>query len=186
MDLPYSARVISVIEKGPGYWNYQQIGIFEGDTKIGEYLRNYSSFMQTFLPFAQNGQTYALYSSHYTATRVMRLPSCEDICGEDPSPGGFCPMYYHVPDESKGKIGFVAGCVWGDDSSVKIEFLDLSRIEEGVLIRDGRLGRLVLPTKVRLADAIDMSMYDEDEDSFRLRIASEVMFNLHSNRYEEI
>ena len=86
-------------------------------TKIGEYLRNYSSFYNTFHPFVQNGKEYALYSKDYTATRVMELPSCQDIAGEDRNSFGFCPIDFYVPDEVedsednkrlKGDFGFVS------------------------------------------------------------------------------
>src|SRR5262249_41440812 len=153
------------------------------EEQIGEYVRNYPNFFDTFFPFEKDGKDYALYSTDYTATRVMELPSCRDIGGEEPSSGGFCPVEYYVPTYvdlettysgspetpyANGKIlrsrknkatpedlepvsnvsnwrdaktgeamkfesltraispltfypfGFIAGCVWGDDSSWKI------------------------------------------------------------------
>src|SRR5688500_20337546 len=75
------------IDNVPGAWKYLLVSIFEsdgtGERKIGEYVRNYSSFFSTFHPFQQNGKWYALYSKEYTATRVMELPSCRDIAGEE-------------------------------------------------------------------------------------------------------
>ena len=82
----------------------------------------------------------------------MELPSCQDIGGETPHPNGFCPVEFYVPPGKN--FGFVAGCVWGDDSSWKIQFLDLSRATEGIVIRDDRFGYLELPDNVPLADAI--------------------------------
>jgi hypothetical protein len=50
--------------------------------------------------------------------------------------------------------GFMAGCVWGDDSSWKIQYLDLSRVEQGIIGREARFGYIVLPTSVHLRDAV--------------------------------
>lgn len=92
----------------PASWDQQLVEIFEHDVvgtesvypgrKIGEYVRNYSSYgTATFYPFEQDGKHYALYSSRYTATRVMTLPDCKDLCGETPDAFGFCPTGYYVP-----------------------------------------------------------------------------------------
>jgi hypothetical protein len=151
----------------------------------------------------------------------------EDIGGEEPASGGFCPVEFYVPDcreyvsqefsgigehindwdhplaslpggceftkeqgthrgtpklrgpdghylraERGGWVwgeqgdyesgyvklppdhGFVAGCIWGDDSSWKIQYLDLSRVEEGIIRREERFGYIELPQSVRLRDAI--------------------------------
>ena len=52
-------------------------------------------------------------------------------------------------------FGFVSGCVWGDDSSWKIQYLDLSRIEEGIVKRDERFGYIELPPSLSLKKAIE-------------------------------
>lgn len=175
----------SPIKNKPGTWDSTLVEIYLDNNKIGEYVRNYPSFeRETFHPFEQNGREYALYSKDYTATRVMRLPSCEDLCGEERDTWGFCPVefyvppgkHYHEPEEidpafetsdelwhefeeriprgSDGKFGFVAGTIWGDDSSWKIQFLDLSRIEEGILIRSDRFGYIQLPHNKSLKDVV--------------------------------
>lgn len=54
-------------------------------------------------------------------------------------------------------FGFVAGCIWGDDSSWKIQYLDLSRADEGIIIRDDRLDYCELPDKMDLQDAIHLN-----------------------------
>jgi hypothetical protein len=51
---------------------------------------------------------------------------------------------------SRGDFGFVWGCVWGDDSSWKVQYLDLSRIQEGLLKRDDRFGYVKLATHPKL------------------------------------
>lgn len=201
----YQAKLIEKVETKPGCWNYTKIGVFEGDKQVGEYQRNYPSYGEaTFCPFiGADGKWYALYSKHYTATRLMSLPNCEDIGGEEPVGHGFCPTGFHVArytpyiwkatpedklhnypeanhhwlkvdrherdyedcpeweselkaeetDSAKysGKIeydlrlGFVMGCIWGDDSSWKLERLDLTEAHKGILKREASFGYLELP-----------------------------------------
>ena len=185
--IKYKAREIETIPNGEGCWNSYKIGVFKyrykGDVevKIGEYIRNYS-FLNTFYHFRKDGKDYALYSSDYTCTRVMELPSCNDICGEEESEFGFCPVEYYVPKESKGKFGFVAGCVWGDDSSWKIQFLDLSKIEEGIIKRDSRFGYICLPEGISLKHAINMSNYWEEGEEYTISIATGEVFDLKTGR----
>ena len=85
---------------------------------------------------------------------------------------GFCPVEFYVPglvevmeiqsqaswDEhadkdwleemlprTNGTTGFYSGCVWGDDSSMKLRAIDLSRISEGIVTDDERFGYWELP-----------------------------------------
>lgn len=189
---------------------------------LGEYERNYGSLFQTFFPFHYNGKDLALYSSDYTSTRIMELPLCKDLGGEERDEMGFCPVDYFVPtyidletvthtyypdgradetvdvtrvnepaehllaertsahewvngvtkesmrSESRSRpvtpvlyypFGFVAGCIWGDDSSWKIQYLDLSEADRGILKREERFGFIELPEDLTLRAAIDMSDY---------------------------
>ena len=148
----------SKIDNGPKYWNYLLCEIFQDDVKRGEYTRNYGSLYNTFHPFRQNGKDYALYSDHYTASCVMSLPDCKKIAGEEPCGHGFCPTDFYVPYDPPeednwifcdgsldGTFGFVSGCVWGDDCSWKIQYLDLSQIEQGIFKREEKFGYLELP-----------------------------------------
>jgi hypothetical protein len=131
--------------------------------KVGEYERNYC-LMDTFFPFEQNGKHFALYSKEYTATRVMSLPDCKDLCGEEEDSVGFCPVEFYVPydpeDGITGHFGFVAGCIWGDDSSWKIQYLDLANIEAGVMTNTSRFGYIELPSGLSLKEAISFRLWD--------------------------
>lgn len=93
----YSAKVLNNIKTGENTWDYLNVGVFENDKQIGEYIRKYSSFYGTFAPFMLNGKWYALYSSDYTCTRIMELPSCKDIGGEEGHSSGFCPIEFYIP-----------------------------------------------------------------------------------------
>jgi hypothetical protein len=48
---------------------------------------------------------------------------------------------------------FVAGCLWGDDSTWKLEVIDLSRAAEGIIPRSARFGHVQLG-KMPLAEAV--------------------------------
>jgi hypothetical protein len=57
-------------------------------------------------------------------------------------------------------IGFVAGCIWGDDGSWKVEAFDLSRASEGFLTRIAPWGYAAMPPDASgLREALH---YDED------------------------
>lgn len=220
----YVARIIDKVHYQPGAWNGSRVGVYriDGDNEelVGEYPRSYPSLGRTFYPFQQNGIDLALYSPSYTGTRILRLPDCIDLGGEEPDAMGFCPAEYFVPSYGEMEyisdgasprryrknnpkpgdlaarhirtpyqeidgtpqvselyscvvtpvtyypFGFVAGCVWGDDSSWKLQYLDLGDAGEGIVRRDDRFGYLVLPSGLTLQQAIDMEdyLYDEGED----------------------
>lgn len=237
MATKYTARVLENIDNGKGFWNYQKIGVFrnEGDKeeKVGEYVRNYGSFMETFHHFTLNGKDLAIFSPHYTCTRIMSLPDCKDIGGEPDEANGFCPTGYYVPsyadfemisnyragqkvephpvkfrvdepDEASLKkpteyvdkedsrrltdrlyypFGFVSGCIWGDDTSWKIEFLDLSRADKGILVREQRFGYIELPGELKLKQAIRISGDPDHEPS--IRIATESYYDFKTGKKNE-
>lgn len=208
---PFSVSTQSVQNK-PGTWNSTKVSIFRDDKLIGEYLRNYSSRgAKTFYPFQVNGDWYALYSSNYTATRVMKLHEdrIEDWCGEDPAANGFCPTEYYVPkyihskhtmniqgkddtydiyyvdcdmeDEFEGEMngndfvslnycnfGFLSGCVWGDDTSWKLRYIDLSRIPEKILTITSKFGYWELPDDSTLQECIRMDGWEPGHDWINL------------------
>lgn len=159
--------------------------------QIGEYIRNYSILYSTWEPFEQNGKFFALCSTDYTATAVMALPECKIIASETPHGFGFCPTGFFVPTEMKsyinddepeplpkewcGKFGFVCGCIWGDDTSWKVQFLDLSEITNGKIVRDERLGYVELPGSDQELDKYVFVGHSTNEFSERLviRIAHE-------------
>lgn len=157
----------------PSGWDYTHVQVFRRnlatreDERICEYERNYR-MLQTFEPFRQGNREFALISRKYWKTAVLDL-ACGDVIAEEADPaargGGFCPVGFYVPDwwdvhrwqkipgserwsaDDKwpvGDFGFVWGCHWGDDSSWKVQYLDLSRIQDGVIARDERFGYVEL------------------------------------------
>jgi hypothetical protein len=162
----YLAKVDSIIDNGPGAWNSTLIGIYEWnpetneERRLGEYRRNYPRLARTFHPFTVNGRDYALYSTDYTATRIMSLPDCKDLGGEDRDSWGFCPCDYHVYVTETGYLfGFVSGCVWGDDHYMKVQYLDLRRADQGIIRREERFGRLEIPNDLTLEESIQITDY---------------------------
>lgn len=167
----------SKVEREAPYWETMRVEILRDGEVIGAYDRNYPAFYTTFLPFiGPDGGTYALYSREYTATRVMRLPACQDLGGEEPASMGFCPVEFLVPYDPErgldGSLGFVAGCVWGDDSSWKVQFLDLLGVAEGRIARDERFGYLEMAGNMSLAEAVDVSHWDLANRSLRIQAAN--------------
>lgn len=159
----------------PGTWDSSIVEVFDrGITgadleSICTYERNHSMY-QTFEPFRQAGRNFALISRDYTRTAVLDLASGAVIAEEEQSGSagsGFCPIGFYVPDWwdlyddsvlpgsedwraerewPAGDCGFVWGCEWGDDSSWKVQYLDLSRIQQGIIRRDERFGYVELAT----------------------------------------
>ena len=244
---PYYAEATQYQTK-PGCWDHINVNIIERSSSkiIGSYQRNYPNIYRTFHPFKLRDKWYALYSPNYTATRLMTLPDCKDIGGENPDSIGFCPTDFFVPSlpyitsnhyencpaitggkcicnfkhknecplaSPNPKIinggyewdkclckkeykefrnwkyqwkfservhGFVAGCIWGDDSSWKIEYLNLNRADEGIIERDNRFGYLELPENLTLDKAINI---DIEEDNFiLLKIASEEHYKISGEK----
>ena len=184
----YTTRLQEVSNKPRG-WSYLDVEILRDGVPIGSYQRNYPDLYDTFTPFVQNGEMYALYSPQYTSTRVMRLSDCADIGGEDPSSYGFCPTGYYVPyDESRGltgQWGFICGCAWGDDSTWKIQYLDLFEASQGILRREEKFGYLEIPRTLPLRDAIDLRDYKPDSEYSQIRFTNVRSFLMRHNRFYE-
>lgn len=178
--MSYTARVIENIDNGKGYWKYQKIGIFNSDGElVYDYIRNYSNFYRTFNYFEHDNKPFALISSDYQSTSVLDITNKKIIATTNK---GFCPVDYYIPryveckddgydyrlyehefEESEEKpesikydIGhaFVAGCFWGDDWSMKVERLNLSKMLEGEIIQSQDFGYISKFHKLPLKDCI--------------------------------
>jgi hypothetical protein len=193
-----SYKIIVNSIHSPGQWGSSEISIFSADglvkRKLGSYTRNYPAHgMDTWYPFSRGNKDYALYSPDYTCTRVMELPTCKDIGGEEPSGGGFCPVEYYLPEiiffekqsdpdrpgsfsyhirKEPSQVALVAGCFWGDDSSWKIQCLDISQIESGLITRDERFGYVPMPTGMTLAQTASL---ERDEETGAVVVTLAVM-----------
>jgi hypothetical protein len=210
----------------PGTWDSTVVQVFRriqsGELEpVCEFERDYS-LLQTFEPFRQGDREFALISRSYTKTAVLDLASGQVVAEEtEGSPGaGFCPVGFYVPDWwdihdasiipgsphwssdnewPDGTFGFVWGCHWGDDSSWKIQFLDLRSIETGVIKRDERFGYVELATHGYLSPSLNPALKIADKSSApppfisieryngdtRITFSVEMGFELDSGRCRE-
>lgn len=103
------------------------------------------------------------------------MPDWWDLRDGKTLPGsyGWTPDY-ELP---RGEFGFVWGCVWGDDSSWKVQYLDLSSVQMGRIIREERFGyiRLADHPKLKASEFIDCSFY---QGECTVTFAVEKSFNL--------
>jgi len=186
----------------PGEWTQVRVHIQRDGTEIASFERNYG-LLSAFEPFRQGGRDYALIAP-YTATSVMDLETGVIIADEKPDSGGFCPVGFYVPDWHDvhdpsmipsarywstddewptGNFGFVWGCVWGDDTSWKIQHLDLSRITEGILVRDDRFGYVALATEPKIHPKRFITLWREDGKP-KVRFRIELPFDLDTGAAE--
>lgn len=162
------------VETGPHTWDTARIEVLTrtpqglSETPCVRWDRDHAPF-HTFEPFRQGDRALALISRSYTQSAVIDLVSGEILAEEEDVPGveGFCPVGFYVPDwwdvhddsivpgseywsasneSPRGDFGFVWGCVWGDDSSWKLQLLDLRDVQRGVLRREARFGYLPVAT----------------------------------------
>lgn len=192
--------------KSPPNWDTLHVSILDtGRRVIAEYHRNYWSMYRTFEPFRQGSRMLALVSPDYTATSVMDLDTGKIIASETPRSEGFCPVGFYVPDwwdindgstlpgskywsddceEPRGDFGFVWGCQWGDDSSWKVQFLDLSQVQQGKIVRDDRFGYVELATNEKLnpKDFIDCH-FDEGKRTVEFSILAR--FDMATGKREQ-
>jgi hypothetical protein len=188
--------VVNRVPSRPGCWDISEISIFPAEglfkRRLGGYTRNYPQYgIGTWYPLSRGNKDYALYSPDYTCTRVMELPSCKDIGGEEPHAAGFCPVEYYLPEirysekrpdkdgtvfyhekKEPSQVAFVAGCIWGDDSSWKIQCFDISQIESGIITRDERFGYVPMPKGTTLAQTASL---ERDEESGKVIATFAVM-----------
>lgn len=78
--------------------------------------------------------------------------------------------------ETYCEYGFLSGCVWGDDSSMKLRFIDLSNIENKELKIEERFGYFELPSSLTLKECVR----NYEIDTFELLQSRR--YNLSSNK----
>ena len=88
---------------------------------------------------------------------------------------------WHFPERV---YGFIAGCIWGDDSNWKIQYLDLSRADEGVITREERFGYIELPQDLNLSQAIHLGLDDENKP-YMISIDETRYYNLEDGKILE-
>lgn len=89
--------------------------------------------------------------THLSNDRVYSQRKFESEAEEATQPPGYEISY--GPWRSLD-VGFIAGCIWGDDSSWKLEVVDLSRAAEGLISRAARFGHVQLANRTPLSEAV--------------------------------
>ena len=81
-------------------------------------------------------------------------------------------------------FGFIAGCYWGDDSSWKIQYLDLSEVEKGIINREERFGYVELLENTTLQKAITISGYNDKSGNYKIHLRVKIMqtFDISSGK----
>ena len=60
--------------------------------------------------------------------------------------------------------GFIAGCIWGDDNSWKLQCVDLALAAKGEIVRSARFGHVQLAHGKSLAESMQFDRYPPDWD----------------------
>lgn len=77
----------------------------------------------------------------------------------------------------EGNWGVYSGCIWGDDSSWKVRFIDLSRISEGIVTTDDRFGYVELPEDLDLRQAVRV-----DAESATVELKIPIRFSIETGK----
>jgi len=65
-------------------------------------------------------------------------------------------------------FGFMCGCVWGDDTSWKLRYIDLAQVPDKILTITDKFGYWELPDSLTLKESINMSGWEPNHDWVRL------------------
>lgn len=71
-------------------------------------------------------------------------------------------------------FGFLSGCVWGDDTSWKIRYVDLSKIPEKILSITDKFGYWEMPNDLSLKQCVNMSGWEPGHDWIALTKAEHI------------
>ena len=80
-------------------------------------------------------------------------------------------------------FGFVAGSLWGDDASWKIQYLDLAEVEKGIIKREEKFGFIEMPKGMTLKQAVkfpDFINDPTDDDIYSVTISIQRKFDLRT------
>lgn len=117
------------------------------------------------------------YSSDYKAGKKLEVPELVTFRINNPAEKDLT----HTPIQWYD-FAFVAGCIWGDDSSWKVQYIDLS--DPYNIKRIERFGYLELPGNQSLREAVDMAFYDPA--SYRnITFNTQLSFSMREDKFEE-
>jgi len=73
-------------------------------------------------------------------------------------------------------FGFLSGCIWGDDSNWKIQYIDLSKVPDKEMSITEKFGYWVMPSNMTLKECVHMDNWEPDHNWISLTGTSN--FNL--------
>ena len=170
-----------------GCWSVTKVEVRRGDTLVFEFTRQYPGFaLETTRIFSLGGQDILVYSENYETLNFFNLTKREAIALDDESKKqihGFCPTEILVPKFAieddiyicDGGItgefhdfAFVSGCVWGDDSSWKLNILDMRNLLTGEVNYVNNLRELKpewlyseIPPGISLAQCVQLDYWND-------------------------
>lgn len=106
------------------------------------------------------------------------IPKKDEVTGEMKHPFKSDSYALEILDEFKeysGRWGLYGGCIWGDDSSTKMRYVDLSRISEGVVTTDERFGYVQIPDNLTLRESVQFNA-----DEGYITLLTPIMFNIEN------
>jgi|2_EtaG_2_1085320.scaffolds.fasta_scaffold49541_3 hypothetical protein len=83
-----------------------------------------------------------------------------------------------LSDITFAEFGLAAGCHWGDDSSWKIQHLDLSKADQGILVRSDKFGYIELSDRMKLHEAIEYKWCSYEEKNGSISLITTNTYNL--------
>lgn len=163
----YCARVYSTNNKS-GRFFVELVNSHTGDI-IHSYYRTYPCLFRTIDAFRYKNSDYIIFSDFTTALKIISVASKEII---EVSTSGFCPTEVFVPSQEDithritgGQylpFMLVAGCLWGDDSSWKIQYLSLEDLSRPLKLEE-KFGYLELASGCHLKEDVVVEYCDAFE-----------------------
>lgn len=80
-------------------------------------------------------------------------------------------------DAYSGQWALYGGCLWGDDNYVKLRYIDLSRISEGIVVQDERFGYVAMGESDSIKDMIKIR---ENTSPLHFDVAVAINFNMQT------
>jgi hypothetical protein len=102
------------------------------------------------------------YDSYYVDCDYIEEEFKEEVDSKDAASLQYC------------NFGFLCGCVWGDDTSWKIRYIDLSKIPNRILNITEKFGYWELPDNLTLRQCIRMDGWEPGHDWIRLYRAESI------------
>lgn len=106
------------------------------------------------------------YVPRYRTAKQREDGKVVDAVVAEGAPGWIAPElldYFDVGEPQYCPFGFASGCVWGDESSWRVEVFDFASLPEKRFTRAARFGTLHLLDELSLREAIDMERWRPDD-----------------------